>query len=179
MASGDVIKTKLDWWGRERKVVKHGDWTLVRPICKEIGWPISEAINHPGVERVFFGEERNTRFAIPNDSVGIFKAAGRERGKYLKNRMAERIKRDAAYKKRVEKQGKVSSIYREHRKECATALDLYNGSCNEAEQNYHSKKSEAARLLRTEKAAAVDAYKEDLSEADEDRDEALKALEEE
>ena len=178
MASGDVIKTKVDWWGRERKVVAWRDWTLVRPICKRIGWPISEAINHPGVERVFFGKERNTRFAIPIDGVSGLEAAGRKRGEYLKSRMEKRLREDAAYKKRVEKQGKVSKIYREHREECAGALALYNDACNEAEGVYHAEKRKAAEKVRAEKVKASKEYKEALEEADEDRDEALKALEE-
>ena len=165
MGSGDVIKTKVDWWGRERKVVSHADWTLVRPICKRIGWPISEAINHPGVERVFFGEERNTRFAIPVDGVEGLEAAGRERGEYLKNRMAKRIKQDAAYKKRVEKQGKVSKVYKAHREECADALDLYNDACNDAEHAYHTTKRRAARKLQASKFTASKEYKKSLAEA--------------
>ena len=179
MASGDVIKTKTDWWGRERKVVAWADWTLVRPICKEIGWPISEAINHPGVERVFFGEERNTRFAIPSDGVEGLKAAGKKRAEYLKNRMAKRIAQDAAYKKKVEKQGKVSAVYRKHREEYAGALEIYNDSCGNAEHEYHDKKNVAASQLQTKKFDALTEYKKDLTEADEDRDESLKALEEE
>ena len=148
-------------------------------MCKKVGWPISEAINHPGVERVFFGEERNTRFAIPIDGVKGFFEAGKKRAEYLKNRMAKRIAQDAAYKKRVEKQGKISSIYREHRKECATALDLYNAFCTEAEHEYHKKKRLAASKLQTSKFGALEEYKKTLEEADEDRDEALEALEEE
>lgn len=176
MASGDVIKTKVDYWGRERKVVSYDDWILVRPIAKEVSWSISEAINYPGVERVFFGLERHTRFAMPKDSEEGFRQAGKERAELLKANREKRIRQDTAYQKRVEKQKKMSVIYAAHRKECAAALSIYNTECNQADNLYHNAKGLAAKELHATKEVALADYKVSLDEADEDRDEAFEKL---
>ncbi len=170
---------KMDYWGRNREIVSLEDHVLVRPIAKEIDWKISEAISFEGVDRRFLLEEMpngRTKFTIAKENVAAFREAGTERARRSAEQHEKRLREDAAYQKRVERQGKESAIYAEHRRETADALAEYQAETSAADTDYGEARIKAGEIAAARKKTASAAYNEAITEADEDRAEALAAL---
>lgn len=170
---------KTDYWGRVREIVSLDDYLLVRPIAKELNWKISEAINFKGVDRRYILSEQpngRTRFTIAKEHEAAFRVAGLARTRSVAERHEKRLREDAAYQKRVQREAKQNEIYTEHRRETAAALTDYQSENAAADTEYGEDRMEAGERAAARKSAAVSAYNEAIQEADEDRDEALKAL---
>ena len=167
-----------DRWGTY-EVVSRADHDLVRPIAKEIGWKIPEAIRFEGVDRRFLledGPNGRTRFTIDKALVPAFREAGLERARKLAERHEKRLREDAAYQERVKREAAQSDIYAEHRRETADALKAYQAETAAADAEYGEARIKAGARNAERKKAASAAYNEAITEADEDRDEALAAL---
>ena len=170
---------KTDYWGKLREIVSLDDSALIRPIAKEIGWSISEAIRFEGVDRRYLKHELpngRTKFTIAQDLVPAFREAGLKRARHVADRHERRLREDKAYKDRVQQEKKQSEIYAEHRRETAEALTAYQSEVAAADNDYGAARIAAGELARVRKAAASTVYNDAVTEADEDRDEALAAL---
>ena len=154
---------KMDYWGRNREVVSLEDHVLVRPIAKEINWQIAEAISFEGVDRRFLLHEMpngRTHFTIAKENVAAFRAAGTERARRRAEQHEKRLREDAAYQKRIERQGKESTIYADHRTETAAALAAYQSETAAADTEYGEARMKAGELAGARKKAASAAYNE-------------------
>ena len=174
-----VHSYKMDYWGRNREVVSLEDHALVRPIAKEIDWKIAEAISFSGVDRRFLLHEMpngRTKFTIAKENVPAFREAGTERARRRAEQHEKRLREDAAYQVRVEREGKERGIYAEHRRETAEALATYQAETSAADADYGEARIKAGEIAAARKKAATTAYQAAVAEADEDRDEALGAL---
>ena len=167
-----------DRWGTY-EVVSREDHVLVRPIAKEIGWKIPEAIRFEGVARRFLledGPNGRTRFTIDKALVPAFRESGLERARKLAERHERRLREDAAYQKRVECESKENEIYADHRRETADALTEYQAEIAAADAEYGEVRIKAGARNAERKKTAAAAYNSAITEADEDRDAALAAL---
>ena len=171
---------KMDHWGRNREIVSLEDHALVRPVAKEVKWHIAEAIRFDGVDRRFLLHEMpngRAQFTIARERLEAFREAGRARARSVAERHEKRLREDAAYAKRKERETKQSAIYAAHRKESAEAAATYEAETTAADAQYGEIRIRAGEVSTHRKAAAVAAYRAAIDEADEDRDEALAALE--
>ena len=170
---------KTDYWGKLREIVSLDDHALIRPIAKEIGWSISEAIRFEGVDRRYLKHELpsgRTKFTIAQDLIPAFREAGLKRARHVADRHERRLREDKAYKDRVQQEKKQSEIYAEHRRETINALAIYQAETAAADSAYGGARIAAGEAARVRKTAASTAYNEAIYEADQDRDEALAAL---
>lgn len=170
---------KKDYWGNDREIVSLKNYALVRPIAKEIDWKISEAIGFAGVDRRFIQEEMpngRTRFTIAKDQEAAFREAGTKRAKYLAERHSRLLREDAAYQVRVKREAAQAEIYARHRRETGEALTEYQAETAAADKAYGEARIVAGEVAAKRKAGAVTEYNTAIDEADEDRDEALAAL---
>ena len=169
---------RQDRWG-SYEVVSLEDHVLVRPIAKEIGWPIPQAIRFEGVTRRFLledGPNGRTRFTIEKGLVAAFREAGMERARKIAERHEKRLREDKAYQERVKREAAQSEIYAEHRRETADALGAYQAETAAADKDYGIARVLAGDVAHARKETATIAYRAAVAEADEDRDEALAAL---
>ena len=172
---------KVDYWGKNRDIISLDDHALVRPIAKEINWPIAEAIRFNGVDRRYLRHELpngRTKFTIAQDLVPAFREAGLKRARHIADRHERRLREDTAYQERVEREKKQSAVYAEHRRETAEALTTYQAETAAADKEYGEARVAAGAAASIRKTAASTAYNDAVTEADEDRDEALAALNE-
>ena len=170
---------KMDHWGRNREVVSLEDYVLVRPIAKAIDWPIAEAIGFEGVDRRFLTHEMpngRAQFTIAKGRESAFRSAGTQRARDRAALHEKRLREDAAYQNRVQREGKEREIYAEHRRETAAALTDYQTETSMADADYGEARIKAGEIAGARKSAATAAYNAAVTEADEDRDEALAAL---
>ena len=180
-----VIRFETDYWGREIPVVNRSEWTPIRPVARELDWPIPQAIKHPGVERVIFdGVDMVQEFhgspnvlSIQNENLAAFRAAGASRRNKLLTKIASNAARQEAYIRRVAKQKARGEIAATYRGTCAQALRDRNKGLDEAGETYRKARADAQAIYDKSDRSTEAAYQSALAEAKEDRDDAMDALE--
>lgn len=180
-----IYRFEINYWGQQVPVVDPDEWTVIRPIAKELGWPIVKAIKFAGgVKRVIFEGVNMTRkyngspsvFAIPKTQEPAFRAAAQEYAERLAARIEANAMARGEQERRQREYDAKRAIYKTYDDAMLEAYAEDRKASKAADAAYKAATNAAATVFHAATDRARQAYREAEREAGEDRDEALAEL---